>query len=178
MDGQPASVHFGVKYPIPQTLYTGFAQSASASNSASLYNPLPQIEQEDLGLALKMTPHVNGEGDVAIDVEAEFKSLGTIVFNTVPSIDQRKFAGNVILREGEWAVLAGLDQNSINRSRNGLAGLSDIPGVNQLLSENTRDKASSQTLILIKPHVTRLPISATISPQYLVGPVRGFKVLL
>jgi type II secretory pathway component GspD/PulD (secretin) len=173
MEGQPATVHFGVKYPIPQSLYTGFAQS-----SASIYNPVPQIEEEDLGLVLKMTPHVNGEGDVAIDVDAEYKSLGTITLNSVPSVDQTKFTGNVVLRTGEWAILAGLDKNSINRSRDGLAGLTDIPGVNQILSENTRDNSSSQTLILIKPTVTRLPISATTNPQYLVGPVHGFKVLL
>jgi general secretion pathway protein D len=172
-DGQPASVHFGSKYPIPQTLYTGFAQS-----TASIYNPVPQIQEEDLGLALKMTPHVNGEGDVSIDVDAEFKSLGTFTLNTVPSVNQRKFTGNVVLHEGEWAVLAGLDQDSINRSHDGLAGLTDVPGLNQVLSENMRDKTTSQTLILIKPRVTRLPMSATTSPQYLLGPVRGFKVLL
>ncbi len=172
-DGMPVTVHFGTKYPIPQTLYTGFAQSA-----ASIYNPVPQFQQEDLGLALKMTPHVNGQGDVAIDVDAEFKSLGTFTLNTVPSVNQRKFTGNVILRDGEWAVLAGLDQDSINRSRNGLAGLTEVPGLNQILSENMHEKTTSETLILIKPRVTRLPMSATTSPQYLVGPVRGFKVLL
>jgi type II secretory pathway component GspD/PulD (secretin) len=59
-----------------------------------------------------------------------------------------------------------------------LAGLNEIPGLNQLLSENNRNKSYSETLILIKPRITRLPISATISPQYLLGPARGFKVLL
>ena len=172
-DGQPVTAHYGEKYPIPQTLYTGFAQSAS-----TIYTPVPQFQQEDLGLALKLTPHVNGEGEVALDVDAEYKSLGTIVLNSVPSVNQRKFTGNVILREGEWAILAGLDQDTLTRGRSGLAGLSDIPGLNQLLSNNTRDHATSQTLILIKPHVTRLPMSATITPQFLLGPVHGFKVLL
>jgi general secretion pathway protein D len=173
LDGQPANVHFGEKYPIPQTLYTGFAQSA-----ASIYNPVPQFTEEDLGLVLKMTPKVDGDGDVALDVEAEYKALGAIYFATVPSVAQRKYTGSVILHEGEWAVIAGLDQKSMTRNRNGLAGLTDIPGLNHLLSEHTRDNATSQTLILIKPEVTRLPMSATISPQYLVGPVRGIKVLL
>lgn len=176
MDGQPATAHYGEKYPIAQSLYTGFGQTSSGGGS--IYTPAPQITQQDLGLALKLTPHVNGEGSVAIEVEAEYNSLGAYVLNTVPSIDQRKFSGNVILHEGEWAVMAGLDQDSINRSRGGLAGLNEVPGLNQLLSENNREKSNSETLILIKPRVTRLPISATISPQYLLGPARGFKVLL
>ncbi len=172
-DGQPANLHFGEKYPIPQSLYTGYAQSAS-----TIYNPIPQFTEEDLGLALKVTPKVNGDGDVALDVEAEYKSLGAVYFGTVPSIAQRKYAGTVVLREGEWAVIAGLDQKSITSSRSGLAGLGDIPGLQHLLSSNTHDNATSQTLILLKPRVTRLPMSAAISPQYLVGPVRGIKVLL
>jgi hypothetical protein len=172
-DGEPATVHFGEKYPIPQTLYTGFAGSA-----ASTYNPVPQFQQEDLGLALKITPKVNGEGDVALDVDAEYKALGTVYFNAVPSVAQRKFTGKVVLRAGEWAVLAGLDQRAITNGRSGYPGLSDIPGLNQLLSENTRDRSTNQTLILIKPVVTRLPMSAEISPQYLLGPQRGMKVLL
>jgi Flp pilus assembly secretin CpaC len=172
-DGMPATAHYGEKYPIAQSLYTGFSQSA-----ASIYNPVPQIEEEDLGLALKLTPHVKGDGSVAMDVEAEYKSLGTLVLDTIPSINQRKYTGNVILKDGEWAVLAGLDQDSVDRSHNGLAGLNSVPGLNQFLSENTRDKSKSETLILIKPHVTRLPMSAEISPQYLIGPARGFKVLL
>lgn len=172
-DGQAATTHYGEKYPIPQSLYTGFAQSSS-----SIYTPVPQIQQEDLGLALKMTPHINGQGDVALDVDAEYKALGTITLNSVPSVSQRKFTGNVVLREGEWAVLAGLEQKTLSKSRDGIPGLTEIPGLNQILSENLRDDATSQTLVLIKPHVTRLPMSATISPQFLLGPVRGIKVLL
>lgn len=174
IDGMPASAHYGEKYPIAQSLYTGFA----ASGSASIYTPAPQIQQVDLGLALKLTPHITGDGSITVDVEAQYSSLGSIVLNTVPSINQREFKGNVVLREGESAILAGLDQQNVTKTRNGLAGVNDIPGLNQILSSNYRDNATSQTLILIRPHVTRLPMAATISPQYLLGPARGFKVLL
>jgi general secretion pathway protein D len=172
-DGQPASLHFGEKYPIPQSLYTGYAQSA-----ASIYTPVPQFTEEDLGLALKMTPKVEADGSIAMDVDAEYKALGAVYFGTVPSVAQRKYTGSVVLREGEWAVIAGLDQKAVTSSRSGLAGLAEIPGLQHLLSATTHDNATSQTLILIKPQVTRLPVSANISPQYLVGPVRGIKVML
>jgi general secretion pathway protein D len=172
-DGQTANLHVGEKYPIPQTLYTGFQQSA-----ASIYNPIGQVTLEDLGLLLKMTPRVNGDGDVSLDVEAEFKTLSGQTFNTVPAIAQRKFTGSVVLREGEWAVITGLDESSTNATRNGIAGLSNIPGVNQVLSENTRAKESSNTLVVIKPTITRLPMSNTVTPQYLLGPIRGERVVL
>jgi type II secretory pathway component GspD/PulD (secretin) len=172
-DGQAASLHVGEKYPIPQTLYTGFQQSA-----ASIYNPIGQVTLEDLGLLLKMTPHVNGDGDVSLEVEAEFKTLSGQTFNTVPAIAQRKFAGSVVLREGEWAVITGLDESSTNATRNGIAGLANIPGVNQVMSENTRMKETSNTLVVIKPTIIRLPMSNTVTPQYLLGSMRGARVVL
>ncbi len=171
--GQTANFHIGDKYPIAQTLYTGFQTS-----SPSIYNPVGQVSLEDLGIILKMTPRVHGDGDISLDLEADLKGLGSETFNTIPAISEREFKGSVSLSEGQWAVLAGMDVDSQSVTRNGLIGLSQIPGLGQVLSENTRDTQTSDTLLLIKPTITRLPMSAEISPQYLLGPERGERVLL
>jgi hypothetical protein len=47
-----------------------------------------------------------------------------------------------------------------------------------VLSENTRAKESSSTLVVIKPTIIRLPMSNTVTPQYLLGPIRGERVVL
>ena len=174
MDRQQVSLHVGDKYPIPQSQYSGF----QATPGAALYNPIGEVTLEDLGLELKMTPHINGREEVALDVEGAFRSLGTIVLDSVPSIAQREFKGSVRLREGEWAVIAGLDQSTRTQTRNGLVGLSQIPILDQILSENTRDKATSNTLIVIKPVITRLPMSDLVSPEYYMGMPGGIRVLL
>lgn len=170
--GQTANLHIGNQYPIAQSLYTGFAQT-----TASIYNPVPQITFVDLGVILKVTPKVGGDGDIALDVEADYKALGNQTFNTVPSILEREFKGSVNLREGESAVIAGLDVDSESITRNGLIGLSEIPGINQLLSENTRDRQTSRTLVVIKPILKSMPLSASLSPQFFLGPARGQSVI-
>ncbi len=172
-DRQTASLHVGDKYPIASSIYTGSQQGAG-----SIYNPAPQITLEDLGLNLKIVPHVNGSGDIALDVEADYRSLGSQTFNTVPSIAERAFKGVVNLREGEWAILAGLDSSSKSISRSGLAGVAQIPGLGQLLASNTRETQTSNTLLVIKPTITRLPVSDYISPQFLLGARRGERVLI
>jgi hypothetical protein len=170
--GQTANLHIGDKYPIPQTLYSG------ATSSSSIYNPIGQVTLEDLGILLKLTPRVNGRGDISLDLEASYKSLGTQTLDTVPAIAQREFKGSVNMREGEWAIIMGLNAKTQSQTRNGLAGVSSIPGVNQFLSENTRETTISDTLLVIKPIITRLPVSAVISPQYYIGTGRGERVLL
>ena len=171
-EGQIANLHIGDQYPIAQSLYTGFAQ-----NAPSIYNPVPQINLVDLGIVLKMSPRIGTDDNIALDVEAEYKALGGQTFNTVPAILDRQFKGSVNVRGGEWAVIGGLDVDSESVTRNGLIGLSQIPGVNQVLSENSRDKQTSRTLIVIKPTLKSLPLSATVSPQFLLGPERGQSVL-
>lgn len=172
-DRQTANFHVGDKYPIAQTLYTGFAQS-----EPSIYNPTAQIMQVDLGLVLKITPSVNGDGNISLDLEAEYNALGTQTFNTVPSISDRVFKGTVNLREGEAAIVAGLDSDIRSLTRNGLWGLTQIPILNEFLAQNTREHQTSQTLIVVKPTITRLPMASWVSPQYLYGPARGERVLL
>jgi general secretion pathway protein D len=172
-DGQQATLHVGDRYPIPQSIYGGFQQSAG-----SLYNPIGQVTYQDLGLLLKMKPHVSGSGDISLEVEAQDDALGTQTIDTVPEIAERIFKGNITLREGEWAIIAGLDANTNTNTRSGLPGLAQIPGVDEVLAENTRDRRTSKLLLVIKPTITRLPMSDTISPQYLVGPHGGERVIL
>jgi general secretion pathway protein D len=111
-------------------------------------------------------------------VEAQDDALGTQTIDTVPTIAERIFKGNITLREGEWAIIAGLDANTNTNSRSGLPGLAQIPGVDEVLAENSRDRSTSKLLLVIKPTITRLPMSDTISPQYLVGPHGGERVIL
>lgn len=173
-DGQTAEFHVGDKYPIPESINTGYQQSGLPG----LYSPLGQVNLVDLGLKLKISPRINGDGDISLDIEADYTALGTQTVNTIPEIAERTFKGSVRLHEGEWAILAGLDEATRSTTRNGLIGLSQIPGLNQILSENTRETQTSDTLILIKPTITRLPMTSWISPQYLLGPIHGDRVLL
>jgi general secretion pathway protein D len=172
-DGQTANLHIGEKYPIPSTIYTG-----AASSQPSIYNPVGQITMEDLGILLKLTPRVNADGNISLDLEAAYRALGAQTFDTVPAIAEREFKGNINVREGEWAIIAGLNSHSQSRTRQGIAGLSDVPGLNQILSENNRDTTESDTLLVIKPHITRMPITAHISPEFYIGSTRGDRVVL
>lgn len=173
-EGQTANLHIGEKYPIPSTIFTG----TTSGSSSSIYNPIGQVTLEDLGIILKLTPRINGEGEVSLDMEASYKSLGTQTFDTVPAIAEREYKGTITMRQGEWGVVAGLNSISHSQSRTGLAGLSDIRFLNQLLSDNTRETIVSDTLLVIKPTITRLPMGAGMGPQYYVGTTRGERVLL
>ncbi len=147
LDGLPATLHIGDRFPII-TQVVNF--STSATNAQAL---APQIQFEDLGLTLKLTPHLHTNGEVSLEVESEFKVLTGQTNNDIPVIANRKFTGTVRLKPGEWAVGAGLVTLNESVNRAGLAGIANLPVLGQLLSTNGKDRRIGQTLLVIRPRV-------------------------
>jgi hypothetical protein len=153
VDGQPASLHVGEKYPIMTSGYFG----NTSSGGGTVYTPPPTISFEDLGLLIKVTPHVTGAGAVSLDLDAEFKQLGSTSANGIPVVENTQYQSKVDIAGGEWAVLAGLMTRQEARSITGIPIISRIP----LLRNNTITKDEGATLIVLRPHVTIAPPSET-----------------
>jgi general secretion pathway protein D len=150
LDGQAATLHVGEKYPIITSGYFG-----NTSGSGTVYTPPPTINFEDLGLLIKLTPHVTSQDLVTLDLDAEVKLLGATTSNGIPIVANTQYQSKVDVANGEWAVLAGLTSTQEMKIITGLPILSYIP----LLRNNTITKDNSATLIILKPHVTIAPPS-------------------
>ena len=61
------------------------------------------------------------------------------------------------LRDGEWAVIAGLAQTNDSFTSSGIAGLASIPILGHLFRNDTMEKDSDETLIVLKPRLLNLP---------------------
>lgn len=157
LDHQAASFNIGDKYPITT------AQFSSGSFG------IPQFQFEDLGLILKITPFVHGQDEISLDVEVEFKVLGAGAVNGVPIISARKFKSTVRMRNGEWAVMAGLVTRQQSRTLSGLAGIANLPVLGPLTSETTRRRQTGESLLIIKPTIVNLPPSEVPTKAVWVG---------
>ena len=165
IDGQPATLHIGDRYPIITSQYVG----STAGTTGTVYAPPPTITFEDLGLVLKITPTVHGEGEVSLDVDAEYKLLGAGSSNGIPVVSNRKFQGKVRLQDGQWAVIAGLMQESNGETRTGIAGLAELPWIGRFLRNNTISHNSAQLVIVLKPRLLDLPPWEDVNPTLWVG---------
>lgn len=152
VDGLPATLHVGEKYPIITSGYFG-----NTSGSGTVYTPPPTINFEDLGLLIKVTAHVASVDEVTLDLDAEFKLLGATSSNGIPVVANTQYQSKVDVMTGEWAVLSGLMTSQEAKTITGIPILSYIP----LLRQNTISKDQGATLIVLKPHVTIAPPSAS-----------------
>jgi len=165
VDGQPASIHVGQRYPI---MTAGFFGPASFSGPGAI-SPPPSFTFEDLGLSMKATPHVHGTEEVTLTVEAEFKVLGGTSNNGIPIISNRSMKSDVTLQMGEWAVVAGLIDDEEARTLAGIAGLARIPVIGPLTSNNTRNKSSDRVLILLRPTLLTAPPDNSLTHLFRMG---------
>ncbi len=165
VDGQPATIHVGQKYPI---LTAGYFGPASFSGPGA-YTPPPSFTFEDLGLSLKATPHTHGTEAVTLDVEAEFKVLAGSASNGIPIISNRSMKSTVSLKMGEWALVAGLIDDEDARSLAGIAGLARIPIIGPLTSNVTRNTSSDRVVIMLRPTLLNPPPDNSLTHVYWIG---------
>lgn len=150
VSGQPATLHIGDRYPIIQQSWGAISTGSSAS-----FTTTPSINFEDLGVILKLTPHVHDASSLTLELEAEYKVLSGSTNNTIPIISNRKFAVQVRMNFSESAVVAGLVQESDSKTNTGLPLLTLIPG----LHSETGSRRSERFLLVLRPILMRLPPS-------------------
>jgi general secretion pathway protein D len=154
--GAQGTFQVGTKVPILNASFAPVFNTpaiASVIQNNSFQAPFPSFNYEDVGLSIKAKPVVNGNSDISLDLELQFRALQAQSFNGIPVISNREYKGSIVLKDGEPAVVAGLVSSTDQRSLNGLPGLGAVPGLNQLMTSNSKESDEDELLILITPRV-------------------------
>jgi general secretion pathway protein D len=163
--GNDATFHLGSRYPVltssfSATVNTGALPGSLGSQASSALNGLigglgaiPSFSYEDLGLSLKAKPSVNGNSDVALQFELQFRTLSGQSVNGAPIISNREYKGNITLTEGEPAVVVGALSRSDAVTLTGIPGLGWIPGLNLITNQKSRQENDDELLVTVTPHV-------------------------
>ena len=123
----------------------------------------------NLGLEVKVTPHIHGAEGVTLAIETTFELLAGNAVNNIPIIGRRQINTQVRLMDGEWAVVAGLMNPSTTKSTSGFWGLSQIPFLGNLFRQTTKSTSNENVLIAIRPHLLSLPPDQVVTRQLRVG---------
>ncbi len=174
-DGQPATFHVGEKYPVITSSFGGGTTSTTGTTS---YAAAPSYTFQDLGITLKITPHVHTEGDVSLAVESTYAVLAGSSINGVPVIGNRNSVNQVRLKSDEWAVIAGMITESKQKSVSGFWGLARLPLIGNLFKQVSKDDEKQNILIAVKPRLVGLPPGQFVGRTMHVGTeVRPFSPL-
>ncbi|HEY5410118.1 MAG TPA: hypothetical protein VIJ94_05260, partial [Caulobacteraceae bacterium] len=135
---------------------TGTASSALGGGVVS------SIQYQQTGVILKVTPRVNDNGLVLLDIDQEVSDVSNTTSSSLdsPTIQERKIVTSVAVQDGETISLGGLIKNSVTKSRNRLPLLGDIPVLGQLFGSTGNIIDRTELVVFLTPHVVRAPVDA------------------
>ncbi len=148
-NNSPANIQIGDQVPIVQ----GTSTSDSGQISSS-------VTYQDTGIILTVTPHINPDGYVNLEVSPEISQLSpsTVQISegfTAPIITKRKAETIVTVKDGETVVIGGLIQTSESQSETKVPILGDIPLLGALFRATTVDSRRTELLIVLTVNVCR-----------------------
>lgn len=153
LDNQPANIIVGKKYPQPQYTY----------NSDQAKMQVSGWEYLDIGIILKVTPHVNKAGFVTLDIApqvSDIDSFATVEGTSMPILTTEQASTQVMIKDGETLVIAGLIKDQVSNSKNKIPLLGDIPIIGMLFKKKADTKQKTDLLIFITPHIITPTIAA------------------
>ena len=155
LDNQPAFIQVGQRVP---------RISGSTVNQNGQTN---QVELENVGLILGVTPRISPDGNVVMEIDAEKSALGpeqegipvaVSIDGTVvrsPRVDTTTAQATVSAADGETIVLGGLITKSSRYVYRSVPVLGDIPIIERLFRFDSTISRRTELLIILTPHVIR-----------------------
>jgi general secretion pathway protein D len=148
-------ISVGQVVPVPGA----FTQSVNGAQIAGLV-PSVSVNREKVALTLKLTPHVNEDGLIRLEIEQEMSELGA-TGALGPSTTQRTTHTTVFARDQQTIVIGGLMRERQTDSVQKVPLLGDIPLLG-VLFRSTQKVVEKQNIILaLTPYVIDEPADLT-----------------
>lgn len=112
----------------------------------------PQIFRQRIGIGLDVTPHVTSNRLISLKIRATQQSLLGVT-EAGPSITERTATNEVLVADGETAVIAGLTQTQVTKVVSGIPILANLPWIGRFFRQEREEQRKQDLLILVTPHI-------------------------
>ena len=141
-------------------LFKGYQYSGSTYNGSAV----PDYEQKEIGITVKVTPKINPNGTVMLTVEEEYSQEGPgqeiegqegKKFSAATTIT-RKMQSDVSLENGQTVVFSGMTDLYTKEEDSGIPWLKDIPVIGKYLFGSTSySESRTELLVFMTPYVLK-----------------------
>jgi general secretion pathway protein D len=156
LDNQIATLQVGDQVPIA----TRSSQSVENPNAPLVNN----IEMRNTGVILRVTPRINVNGVVTLDVEQEISNVVNPAAATLtPTISQRRVKSSIAVASGQTVLLGGLISSRQQQDRSGLP----VPLPLNIIGSNAGGVENTELIIFIRPQIIRDGLDAQLVAEEL-----------
>jgi type IV pilus assembly protein PilQ len=118
---------------------------ASSSGAAT-------VSFKEAVLSLEVTPQITPDDKIIMDLEVKKEKVGT-VFAGVPSIDTQNVVTQVLVANGETAVLGGIYEQTERNDVDKVPFFGDLPVLGNLFKRRTKQDDKTELLIFVTPKI-------------------------
>lgn len=151
-NNQPATIVVGQQVPlITNVRYDTFG------------NAVNSVTYQNVGIILKVTPFITGDGMVQMIVQPQTSSLDPTTSVPIsagvnaPVIDIRSADTVVLTPDGQTVVIGGLMRNDSAENITKVPFLGDIPLIGNLFRHKSTSSAKTELMIFLTPYVVQAP---------------------
>jgi general secretion pathway protein D len=151
-DNHEAHIQVGSEVPIITT-----QSNANNVTTNGTSNILQNIQYRDTGVSLTVLPQVNSQGLVNMQIHQEVSQVASDTTGGIasPTFTTRESETTVVVQSGETIVIAGIIDDTVDRSRTGVPFLMDIPVIGRAFRVDTDSVKRTELVVLLTPHVVR-----------------------
>ena len=121
---------------------------------------IQSVQFIDAGTKLVLRPFVAPDGLIRLEIHPEL-STGTIDASGVPQLNTTEVTTNVMARDGQTVLIAGLIDEAVTEDSVGIPGLGSLPWVGGAFRQRTERISRSELVVLLTPRIVREPEDAT-----------------
>ena len=138
---------------------TGSFSQVGDSNNVD--NPFQTIERRDVGLTLNVTPQINADRTVRMEIEQEVSSLTAANAAAGGEITARRaLSTTVLVRDGNVIMLGGLLEDGSGSVSQRVPGISKLPIVGGLFRGKNASENQRVLLVMLRPRVVKTDAEA------------------
>lgn len=165
LDNREAVINVGENVPLQGSsvpglpLLTGTGADAQAASAAASALTAGSGGRRDTGTIVRVTPHINDDGEVRLEIQAEDSRQGEVAAGNLSAVALRQSIAEteLVVRDGQTAVIGGLMRDSVETVRTGVPFLSEIPVLGLLFGSRERRTVRRNLLFFVTPHIVRGP---------------------
>lgn len=144
LDNRQAEIQVGEETPIRVI----DASSAAAGGAARA-----TVQWKESGIILNVTPHITNNGQILMQLHAEQSQLQNVGGDLGYNFFKRAADTKLLVSNGETAVIGGLTETTVSKTKNSIPLLGELPLIGGLFSQTQTQDQKQDLLILITPHV-------------------------
>lgn len=153
-DNTEAKFSVGKKVPFKTGSYSGTG-SNNGGGSSNFSSPFTTIQREDVGITLKVKPHVNEGNKILLDIAQEISDVYSDPQASDLVTNQKKLETQVLAGNGETIVMGGMIEDKNIRTEQRVPGLGRIPVLGRLFRSNSKDNSKNNLMIFLRATVIR-----------------------